>query len=123
MKIDLRKLRVWYRWRRRQKTIKRLQREEAARIAIEIDIERDIYHSAVQDILLTHGPAPGGVIIIDKIKNNIERRCSINTPAPRSKRDLINDCEWWEIDTSNAYNNSRKLSMSEITAYLRENNE
>jgi hypothetical protein len=120
MTINFRKLHVWYRWRRRQKTIKRLAREIEARIAEKAQIEQRIYKSAVQDILVTNARAPGGAIIIDKARQNIERWASISAAEPRTKRDLVEDCEWWEIDITNAYNNTRRIPIEEVKKFFKD---
>lgn len=116
MIIDLKKIRARYRLWKRRKIAKHLAKEKAAKIARQQELQQRIYKDAVEEILMTYAFAPGGIVVIDVVRHRIERYASVGALKPRSRRDLLEDCEWWEVDISHAYNNHRQLSDSEIQA-------
>lgn len=120
MTIDFKKIRARYRLWRRRKTVKHLAKENAAKIAHQQELQQRIYRDAVDEILMTHALAPGGIVVIDVVRHRIERYASVGALKPQSQRDLLEDCEWWKVDISHAYNNHRQLSDAEIQALSNE---
>lgn len=93
-----------------QRQAEKAAREEARR--------KRIADHAIDNLLVIGDFGPGGLIVITKPEGRIHHYQALCEESPRTRKEFVNYCSWYIVDTDRSFDNTIKMSNDLVEEFI-----